>query len=515
MAKTTKPKAYVSSEGDLITVVQNGVEKHITKKDLLSYLDNHMSQISADIKSVKRHLNRKTIDKDAPNFRSAISAGEPLGKKHLTTKNYVDHNLKNVVRSDGTTPLIKNLSYRRSPEQFGDNDVVTKKFVDDNLKSTLKAVKRYASTTSYPAASSGDSFVITHESNAFAEDGPEVQTGDLIVCIEDSMGGTHSQVGDQFAILNTNVVFSTEDQAGILKVASDEDIKNLDSSTSALTPLKYKRALELNSEYNRTVVKTPTYTLTEDEKGIIGVMSSQGATTITLPTIGRLKNPKLVKYIIKDESGQAAKNTITILSSGGDTIQGSRSFILSTNNESLKLYTDGESKWYVEGNVSSGTGGGSGVKTFSTVDLTNGERAVSTGAYESVMAIDVDLREYPLGSGFKIIAHSFFAANSNTKTVAIGVDGTQVIPSSNTGTTAPNGLFCHHEVTVLHSDTAQYMAFGFCLVGADMAADGSAAGLTNNLDLDWNSKITVSVDVNAATAVTDIKVYALQVVPLK
>ena len=121
MAKTTKPKAYVSSEGDLITVVQNGVEKHITKKDLLSYLDNHMSQISADIKSVKRHLNRKTIDKDAPNFRSAISAGEPLGKKHLTTKNYVDHNLKNVVRSDGTTPLIKNLSYRRSPEQFGDN----------------------------------------------------------------------------------------------------------------------------------------------------------------------------------------------------------------------------------------------------------------------------------------------------------------------------------------------------------------------------------------------------------
>ena len=91
----------------------------------------------------------------------------------------------------------------------------------------------------------------------------------------------------------------------------------------------------------------------------------------------------------------------------------------------------------------------------------------------------------------------------------------QVLASSTTGTTAPNGLFCHHEVTVLHSDTPQYMAFGFCLVGADMAADASAAGLNNTLELDWNSKITVSLDVNVATAVTDVKVYALQVVPLK
>ncbi len=511
MAKTTKPKAYVSSEGDLISIVQNGVEKHITKKDLLSYLDSYVSKVSSDLQSVKKQLNRKTISRDAPSFKAPVTASEPLSKKHLTTKKYVDDNLSNVVRADGSTSLLTNLSYRISPQQFADNDVVTKKFVDDNLKSTLKAVKKYSSTTSYPVASSGDSFVITHEASSFAEDGPEVQTGDLLVCIEDSIGGTHSQVGDQFAILNTNVVFSTEDQAGILKVATDEELKDLDSSTSALTPLKYKRALELNSEYNRTVVKTPTYSLTEDEKGIIGVMSSQGPTTITLPTIGRLKNPKLVKYLIKDESNQAAQNTITIVTSGGDTIQGSRSFILSTNSESVKLYTDGNSKWYVEGNVSTGTSAGAGVKTFSTIDLTNGERAVTAGSYESVMAIDVDLREYPINSGFKIIAHSFFASNGHTKTIAIGVNGTQVLASSTTGTTAPSGVFCHHEITVLHSDTAEYMAFGFVMIGQD----DTSVGLTNNLQLDWNSKITVSADVNAATAVTDIQVYALQVVPLK
>ena len=55
------------------------------------------------------------------------------------------------------------------------------------------------------------------------------------------------------------------------------------------------------------------------------------------------------------------------------------------------------------------------------------------------------------------------------------------------------------------------MAFGFVMIGSD----DTATGLTNTLELDWNSKITVSLDVNVATAVTDVKVYALQVVPLK
>ena len=99
----------------------------------------------------------------------------------------------------------------------------------------------------------------------------------------------------------------------------------------------------------------------------------------------------------------------------------------------------------------------------------------------------------------------------NTKTIAIGIDGNQVVASSTTGTTAPNNKFVHHEVTVLNSGTPKTMAFGFCM----MTQDDTSAGLTNTLDIDWNQKITVSVDVNAATATTDVKVYALQVVPLK
>tara|TARA_R110000744_G_scaffold84290_2_gene164961 strand:- start:1557 stop:3104 length:1548 start_codon:yes stop_codon:yes gene_type:complete len=512
--KLNIPKTNVSSKADLITIMQNGVQKSITKASLLKHLEDSLTNVSAEISSVKKQLSKKTINKDNPSFSKAISAGEPLKDKDLTTKSYVDNSIFNVVKNDGSTKLLKTLSYKNSPNSFRDNDVVTKKFVDNSLKATLKAVKKSSGLNGYPPSSAGDSFVIQTNLDVFATNGPEVQVGDLILCIEDSSGGTHGEVGHQFAIVNTNVVFAKENTAGILKVASEEEVVNLDSEDSAITPYKLKRALETNSEYNRIFVTTPTYTLSEEDRGIVGVNSLNNQVVLTLPTIGRLTNPKLVKYTIKDESNTASKNTITIKTSGGNTIQKARSFILSTNGESVKIYNDNDNNWFLESNVSSGTSGTGGIKTFAAIDLTNGERPTTAGSYESVMSIDVDLREYPLGTGFKVISHCFAAANGNTKTIAIGIGGTQVQASSGTGTTAPNAMFVHHEVTVLHTDTPTSMAFGFVLVGGDMAADGTSTSLTNTLALEWNSKITVSVDVNV-NPVTDVNVYALQVIPLK
>jgi len=511
--KINSSRTFTSSEGDLIPVIQNGVEKHISKKDLLSALKESFSRLSTDVTSVKKQVTRKTVDKDAPFFKKPISAAEPSSSKHLTTKKYVDNSLHNVLKNDGSTQLNKNLSYRTAPASFKNNDIVTKKFVDDELKSTLKAVKKYATISEYPQASSGDSFVITRESNVFAGDGPEIQAGDLIVCIENSIGGTHSQVGDQFAILNTNVVFSTEEKAGILKVATDEDLMSMSSESSAITPLKLKRAFEKNSEYNRTRVDTDAYTLVEEEKGIIGVNTVNHSVILTLPSIGRLSNAKIVKYLIKDEGNNASKNTITIVASGGDNIQGARTYLMNTNAASIKLYNDGQGKWYSESNVSSAGDSNQGVKTYVTNNTVSGEQVTATGAYESVMSIDVDLREYPIGTGFKVVAHCLAASNGNTKTVAIGVDGNQVLPSSLTTTTAPSGAFIHHELTVLHSDTPNTIGFGFVMVGVDL--DAVACGADNSLVINWDEKITVSVDVNLATATTDVSVYALQVLPLK
>jgi hypothetical protein len=505
------PRSNKSNRTDLITILQKGKTKTISKKDLLQELESSINKLASQIKGVMNNVSRTTMKKNDHRFNSPIIGKAPVNKNHLTTKKYVDTSLHNVLRNDGTTKIENALSYRKSPRVYNSTDIVDKNFVDKELKTVLKTIKRVQGSGGYPKASAGDTFVLQKTHNNFATNGPEVQKGDLLMCVEDSDGGTHGEAGHQFAIVNTNVVFATESSAGILRAASVSDATALKAQDAALTPLAYKGAQEAGSEYNRTIVAIPSHTLAEADKGIVGVDCRRTAITLTLPSIGRLENPKVVKYLIKDEHSNSLKNNITIVSSGGDTIQGSRTHIINTNGASLKLYNDGGSSWYLESNISSSAGDTAGVKSFITNDITNGEQPTTTGAYESVMSIDVDLREYPIGTGFKVISHCMTAGNGNTKTVAIGLDGNQVLASSLTGTTAPNGLFIHHEVTFLHSDTAKYFAFGT----VHMTQDDSAAGLTNNLEIDWDTKIKVSVDVLAATAATDVKVYALQVIPLK
>ena len=504
------PKTSASAKTDLLTIVQGGVTKSISKKDLLGSLESQLALAAAEIKSLKIKLGKQSISKDTPFFNKPVSASTPTNPKHLTTKSYVDGELFNVVKNDGTAKLFNNLSYHTHPTSFSDNDVVDKKFVDTELKNTLKTIKKDKGDSGYPAASAGECFILETSVDIFATNGPEVQEGDLLICIEDSDGGAHGAVGHQFAIVNTNVVFSTEDSAGILKVAKEEDLVDLDVGDSALTPEKYKKALNLGSEYNRTVIVTTTYILGEADRGIIGVDCRRNAVTLTLPSIGRLNNPTLAKFLIKDEHSNSLKNNITLVTSGGDTIQGSRTHLINSNGASIKLYNDGEGKWLLESSVSASTENSIGVKSFLTTNITTGERATTTGAYEAVMSIDVDLREYPIGTGFKIESMCFAAANGTTKTVAIGVDGAPTLASSLTGTTAPNGVFIQHQATLMHTDTAKYFIVGNIHTGAD----DTAAGLTNNLVIDWDSTIKISVEVDVA-ATKDINVYILQVIPLK
>ena len=434
------PKTGVSSKQDLLTVVQGGVTKTISKKDLLNSLESKVSSVVAEIKALKNNVAKKTIK------------------------------------------IAKNLSYKTHPTRFANTDVVDKQFVDEQLEGTLKTLQKLKGNAGYPNALAGECFILEESYDVFAVDGPEVQKGDLLICIEDSEGGAHSAIGLQFAIVNTNVVFATEQVSGTLRIATLEELEELESETSAITPFKYKQAIESGSEYNRIEIRVPRIELEEMHKGIIGVDCRRNAVALILPTIKKLKNPKITKFIIKDEYGSSVKNNITVSASGGDTIQGSKSQLISSNLGSIKCYNDGAGKWFVESSSSGADKDSYGVKTFVTDTPSTGERPTVTGEYESVMTLNVDLKEYPVGTGFKLIAHCKAAANSNTKTVAIGINGTQVLPSSNTTTTAPNGVSIHHELTVA---------------------------------LDWGSNINVSLDVNVATAATNMNVYAFQLIPLK
>jgi hypothetical protein len=103
-------------------------------------------------------------------------------------------------------------------------------------------------------------------------------------------------------------------------------------------------------QYNRTTVNnaaSPYTVLATDE--IIGVNSSSGAVTVTLPeisTIGGTNNYR--KYYIVDEEGTSSINNITVGTSGSDTInKETDSLCIDIDHTSITLYNDGTSNWII------------------------------------------------------------------------------------------------------------------------------------------------------------------------
>jgi len=95
---------------------------------------------------------------------------------------------------------------------------------------------------------------------------------------------------------------------------------------------------------SRTASAAGNYTvLTTDmivgKTGITG-----GGDTVTLPAAATAAVGRL--YVIKDESGTAATNNITIDGNGAETIDGSTTVAINTNYGSVSLYTDA-SNWFI------------------------------------------------------------------------------------------------------------------------------------------------------------------------
>ena len=91
---------------------------------------------------------------------------------------------------------------------------------------------------------------------------------------------------------------------------------------------------------NRTATATD-YTTTATDI-IIGVTSTSSARTVTLLS-GMVAEGVIV--IIKDESGAAGTNNITIATEGSETIDGSATLVISSNYGVARLYSDG-TDWF-------------------------------------------------------------------------------------------------------------------------------------------------------------------------
>ena len=75
---------------------------------------------------------------------------------------------------------------------------------------------------------------------------------------------------------------------------------------------------------------------------LIGVTSTAAARTITLPTaVGSAGKT----YIVKDESGAASVNNITLATTGGQTIDGAATIAIAANYGVARVYSDG-ANWF-------------------------------------------------------------------------------------------------------------------------------------------------------------------------
>ena len=78
---------------------------------------------------------------------------------------------------------------------------------------------------------------------------------------------------------------------------------------------------------------------------VIMCVTASGARYVQLPAVATATADR--RYYIKDKSGNAATNNITIKTDGSEEIDGSSSdLVISTNWASIQIVTDG-TKWYV------------------------------------------------------------------------------------------------------------------------------------------------------------------------
>ncbi|GEM_PF-3263538 len=97
-----------------------------------------------------------------------------------------------------------------------------------------------------------------------------------------------------------------------------------------------------NLPLNRTIGTVGTRMVMTDEY-YIGVTTTTGARTVTLPPAATVGTGKI--YIIKDESGGAGTNNITIDANGTETIDGSLTLVINANYGKFSIISDG-SNWF-------------------------------------------------------------------------------------------------------------------------------------------------------------------------
>ena len=497
------PKTAKSSSADLVMIVQGGVVKNISVSDLTKGLVSGGEKLAAEVRALRKELAKNTINVNNPILTKPLKIPTPKGSGDAANKGYIDTKVSHLIKVDGSSSIVAPLSYK-GVDKFNNNDLVSKEYADGLLDAALKVVKELTSDA-YPAASSGDVFIALKGYPLFAENGPELQKGDILICLSKSVGGTHGEVGEQFAIINTNVVLGTKDIAGTLKLSSFEEMETMDAMSSAVSPRGVREALESSSVYNRRLIDFGYYEAKEADKGILGVDSRRGAVEIRLPSVSSLSNPKLTKFTIKDEFGHADINNITVKGSSSDVIENLTSLALNQKFQAVTIYNDGKN-YYIESNThnkreNSTAGAGSG-----TLKSAAKGYASTLNIDDPVYSFDIDLSQYDVNEGFEIEYYGSFSDTTNN-TADLMINSVSI---ATTGVITSLGTFKLTATVLKSADLRGYVV-------SSIGVDGVV--VNNNftsMDLDnWLNTVSVQATLNCSTSLVDAIGHMFIVKPLK
>ena len=98
-----------------------------------------------------------------------------------------------------------------------------------------------------------------------------------------------------------------------------------------------------SQEQSLTTVAAASYTVLGSDKIIHVTYTPTGTVALTLPTA--LMNAAQLPIVVKDAGGNAGANNITIATGGAETIDGGATYVISTNYDTITLYSDG-SNWF-------------------------------------------------------------------------------------------------------------------------------------------------------------------------
>lgn len=95
----------------------------------------------------------------------------------------------------------------------------------------------------------------------------------------------------------------------------------------------------LEEIYTPTTVNTATHTISQAERILHVTYPTTGACTITIPSTFATGGWAFIT--IKDASGNAGTNNITVSTEGSETIDGAATAVINSNYSAINIYTDG------------------------------------------------------------------------------------------------------------------------------------------------------------------------------